>query len=228
MSTPFTPILRSMPPTVDAGPGALDDERGDAVVGRESAGPVLAKTQYQSAWRTPDIQHFVPGEDPVVAVGHGTGAHAHDVAAGLRLGEPEGGPLLAGGDRGDVALRAAPRFPAIITGPVGRRVRRSMSAAAFEYLATSSIARVSPRMPAPEPPRSSGMQRPVRPASTKSSKRSWGYSSVSSISRARGATRSRAQLADRRLQLRQLGRQLEIHRDPLRYSAVPGDRRHAG
>ena len=27
---------------------------------RESAGPVLAKTQYQSACSTPDIQHFVP------------------------------------------------------------------------------------------------------------------------------------------------------------------------
>jgi len=27
---------------------------------RESAGPVLAKTQYQSACTTPDIQHLVP------------------------------------------------------------------------------------------------------------------------------------------------------------------------
>ena len=27
---------------------------------RESAGPVLANTQYQSACTTPDIQHFVP------------------------------------------------------------------------------------------------------------------------------------------------------------------------
>ena len=64
--------------------------------------------------------------------------------------------------------------PAIITGPVGNRVRSSMSAAVLEYLATSSMATVSPRMPAPEPPYSSGMHNPSRPASRKASKMSVG------------------------------------------------------
>ena len=131
---------------------------------RESAGPVLANTQYQSACRTPDIQHLRAGEHPVVAVGHGPRAHAHHVAAGLRLGEPERGPLLARARSGvtyrcfcsSAARRSAP-------GPVGSRVSSSMSAAAFEYFATSSIAIVSPRIPAPEPPYSSGTQSPVRP-----------------------------------------------------------------
>ncbi len=42
--------------------------------------------------------------------------------------------------------------PAIMTGPVGSRVSSSISAAVFEYLATSSMASASPRIPAPEPP----------------------------------------------------------------------------
>src|SRR3989440_4781557 len=69
-----------------------------------------------------------------------------------------------------------------------------MRAAAFEYFATSSMAIVRPRMPAPPPPYSSGMHRPVSPVSTNSANRSSGYFSVSSISRARGATRSCASL----------------------------------
>ena len=72
----------------------------------------------------------------------------------------------------------------------------------FEYLATSSIARVSPRMPAPAPPYSVGMQRPRRPASRNTSKRSCGYSPDRSMSRARGATLSWAM---RRTVLLQLG-----------------------
>ena len=69
-----------------------------------------------------------------------------------------------------------------------------MSAAAFEYFATSSIARVRPRMPAPEPPRSSGMHKPVRPASTKRSNRSCGILlGLVDLARA-GATRSCASL----------------------------------
>ena len=68
--------------------------------------------------------------------------------------------------------------------PVGSRVRRSMSAAVFEYFATSSIAMVSPVMPAPEPPSSSGMHKPRSPASLKSSNKSEGYSPDLSISRA--------------------------------------------
>ena len=58
-----------------------------------------------------------------------------------------------------------------------------MRAALFEYFATSSMAIVSPRMPAPEPPYSSGMHNPRRPASRNTANRSSGYSPVSSISR---------------------------------------------
>ena len=67
-----------------------------------------------------------------------------------------------------------------------------MRAAVLEYLATSSMAMVRPRMPAPEPPYSSGMHSPSSPASRKASKMSVGYSPVRSISRARGLTLSRA------------------------------------
>ena len=82
--------------------------------------------------------------------------------------------------------------PAISSGPVGRRVSSSMSAHVLEYFATSSIATVSPRMPAPEPPYSGGMQSPRSPASRNAANTSSGYSPVSSISRARGCTLSRA------------------------------------
>src|SRR5438132_420427 len=51
-----------------------------------------------------------------------------------------------------------------------------MSAALFEYLATSSMATARPRIPPPEPPYSVGITSPRRPASRKISKRSWGYS----------------------------------------------------
>ena len=73
---------------------------------------VLAKTVYQSASRTPDIQHLVPlrTQPPSDArVGHGPGPHAHDVAPGLGLGQPEGGPQRAVADPGQVALPSAPR-----------------------------------------------------------------------------------------------------------------------
>src|SRR3984885_2210160 len=76
------------------------------------------------------------------------------------------------------------------TGPVGSRVSSNISAAALEYLAISSMAMVSPRMPAPDPPRFSGMHRPSSPASRNASKRSVGYSPDLSISRARGLTLS--------------------------------------
>ena len=54
---------------------------------------VLANTVYQSACATPDIQHFVPLRTHVVTVADRLGAHAHHVAAGLRLGEAERRPL---------------------------------------------------------------------------------------------------------------------------------------
>src|SRR5579875_3060279 len=73
-----------------------------------------------------------------------------------------------------------------MTGPVGRRVRSSMRAAVLEYLATSSMARVRPRMPAPDPTYSAGRHRPRSPALLKTSKMSWGYSPPLSMARARG------------------------------------------
>src|SRR5438477_802364 len=75
-------------------------------------------------------------------------------------------------------------------GPDGSRVSRSMRAAVLECLATSSMAIVRPRIPPPEPPSPVGMHRPRSPASRKTSNRSWGYSPVSSISRALGRTLS--------------------------------------
>ena len=77
---------------------------------------VLANTVYQSASRTPDIQHLVPlstqpPSDP--ASGTPRVRMPIDVAAGLGLGEPEGGPQ-----------RARRRSPAG-TAASARRCRRS-------------------------------------------------------------------------------------------------------
>ena len=179
---------------------------------RDSAGPVLANTQYQSAWRTPDIQHFVPESIQSSPSRRGPGADPHHVAAGLGLREPERGAGLAGRDRARRSARCCSSAPGDQhRARSGSRVSSSMSAAAFEYLATSSIASVSPRMPAPEPPSSSGMQRPVRPASTKSSKRSWGYSlGLVDLPRPRRDPLL-GELADGRLELRELGREVELH-----------------
>ena len=63
-------------------------------------------------------------------------------------------------------------LPAMSTGPTGSRVNSSIKAAVFEYLATSSMATVRPRMPAPDPPSSVGRQSPSRSASRKASKMS--------------------------------------------------------
>ena len=65
---------------------------------------VLANTVYQSAWTTPDIQHLVPLRTQSSPSRHRLGAHAHDVAAGLGLGQPERRPLRAVGDAGQVLL----------------------------------------------------------------------------------------------------------------------------
>ena len=60
MSTPRTPILWSVRPTDTPGHcrSTMKQEMSSCL--RLSAGPVLANTQYQSAWTTPDIQHLVP------------------------------------------------------------------------------------------------------------------------------------------------------------------------
>ena len=67
---------------------------------------VLANTVYQSASRTPDIQHLVPlSTQPSVAalVGHPAGPHPHDVTARLGLGQPETGAQGPVADAGEVA-----------------------------------------------------------------------------------------------------------------------------
>ena len=115
---------------------------------------VLANTVYQSASRTPDIQHLVPLS---------TQPPADPASATARVRIPMTS-LPAWGSESPKAARcepsrsragtasSAPRCPAIMTGPVGRRVSSSMSAAVLEYLATSSMAMARPRMPAPDPP----------------------------------------------------------------------------
>ena len=60
VSTPFTPIFLSTRPTLTPGQPRSTTNAETLSCARDSAGPVLAKTQYQSAWRTPDIQHLVP------------------------------------------------------------------------------------------------------------------------------------------------------------------------
>ena len=153
---------------------------------RESAGPVLANTQYQSACTTPDIQHLVPLSTQ----------SSPSCTALVRMPTTS---LPACGSESPKPARISPvatprtyccfcsSLPAISTGPVGSRVSSSISAAVFEYLATSSIATVRPRIPAPEPPYSSGITRPSRPVSRKSSKRSWGYVGGRCRSRGPGA-----------------------------------------
>jgi hypothetical protein len=153
----------------------------------------LANTVYQSACTTPDIQHLVPlSTQP-----------SPSRTALVRMPMTS---LPAWGSDSPNPHRREPSaipgryccfcasLPAIITGPVGSLVNSSINAAVLEYLATSSMAMVSPRMPAPDPPYSVGMHSPSSPASRKSSNRSWGYSPVSSISRARGRTLSWASL----------------------------------
>ena len=124
----------------DAGPRALDDEARDVVVLAGVGGTGLGEHAVPVGLH--DARHPALGavEHPVVAVAHGLGAHADDVAAGLRFREPEAGALLAGRDRPDVLLllllAARDQHRARSAGGVSS----SISAAVFEYLATSSIA----------------------------------------------------------------------------------------
>ena len=108
MSTPRTPILWSVRPTSTPSQARSTMNAVTESWARLVGSLVLAKTVYQSASRTPDIQHLVPlsTQPPVggARVGHGPGPHAHDVAAGLGLGQPEGGPQRAVADAGQVAL----------------------------------------------------------------------------------------------------------------------------
>ena len=104
-----------------------------------ASAPVLANTQYQSACTTPDIQHLVPLRTQ----------SSPSLTALVRMPITS---LPACGSESPNAARCAPSampgryfcfcssLPAIITGPVGRRVSSSISAAVFEYFATSSMA----------------------------------------------------------------------------------------
>ena len=177
VSTPLTPILWSVRPTstpfhVRSTMNAVI-ESWDRLAGSPL---VLAKTVYQSASRTPDIQHLVPLRiQPLPAP-----------PSGIPLVRMPMTSLPACGSERPNAARSEPSampgrylafcasVPAIMTGPVGRRVNSSISAAEFEYLATSSMAMARPRIPAPEPPSSVGRHRPSKPASRKASKMSWG------------------------------------------------------
>ena len=140
---------------------------------------VLANTVYQSASRTPDIQHLVPlRTQPPASSGSGVARVRMPMTSlpGLGLRQAEGGALPSPWRCRAGSAASAPRSRRSSPGPVGSRVSSSMSAAVLEYLATSSMAMVSPRMPAPEPPYSSGMHSPSSPASRKASKTSVGYS----------------------------------------------------
>ena len=128
---------------------------------RDAGSPVLANTVYQSACTHAGHPALGAGEDPVALVarplvGHGPGAHAGHVAAGLGLGQPEAAAQLARWRCRAGTAASARRCRRSGSGPVGSRVSSSIRAAVLEYLATSSMAMVRPRMPAPDPPSSVG------------------------------------------------------------------------
>ena len=88
----------------DPGPRTFDDEARDVVVLAGVGGTGLGEDAIPVGLH--DARHPALGavQHEVVAVADGFGAHARDVAAGLRLGEPEAGALLAGRDGPDVLL----------------------------------------------------------------------------------------------------------------------------
>ncbi len=171
----------------------------------------MANTQYQSACTTPDIQHFVP-------------VSTQSSPSRTALVRMPTTSLPACGSESPKPARSSPvatprtyccfcsSLPAISTGPVGSRVSSSMSAAVFEYFATSSIASVRPRIPAPDPPYSSGTTSPSRPVSRNSSKRSCGYVGGGVDLAGPGRDLLLRDLADGGLQLGELGREVELHR----------------
>ena len=100
----LTPILSSVRPTETPGHARSTMKHGDAVVRPRVDRPGLGEHAVPVGLHDARHPALGAGEDPVVAVAHGPGAHAHHVAAGLRLGEAEAGALLAGRDRRDVLL----------------------------------------------------------------------------------------------------------------------------
>ncbi len=179
VSTPRTPILWSVRPTSTPSHWRSTMNALMESCARLVGSLVLAKTVYQSASLTPDIQHLVPlstqPPSPLRRARPGVRMPT------LSLASP--GPLRSSlGAADGWAPSAIPgryfafcfSVPAIMTGPVGRRVSSSIKAAVLEYLATSSMAIARPRIPAPDPPNSVGMHRPSRPASRKAAKMSSG------------------------------------------------------
>jgi len=133
---------------VDAWPFPLDNERRDGVVGSTGwSSPVLAKTVYQFASRTPDIQHLVPlrtqsspSRTPRVRMP----IRRCQLALRTNRSGSQGALSNAGQILGFLAS-----VPAIMTGPVGRRVSKSIRAAVLEYFATSSMAMARPKIRRP-------------------------------------------------------------------------------
>ena len=113
---------------------------------------VLANTVYQSACATPDIQHFVPLSTQSSPSRTALVRMPITSLPACGSDRPNAARCVPVGDRREVALPAAPPTRRSGPGPVGSRVSSSISAAVFEYLATSSMARVRPMIPAPPPP----------------------------------------------------------------------------
>ncbi len=193
VSTPRTPILWSVRPTATPGQVRSTMNAVTESCARLAGSPDLANTVYQSASRTPDIQHLVPVRtQPPAPSGSGRARVRMPITSLPAWGSDRPNPARwrpsAMPGRYRAFCSSEPRRSS--PDSVGRRVSNSMSAAVFEYLATSSMATVRPWMPAPDPPCSSGMHSPRSPASRKTSNRSAGYSPLPSIWRARGFTLS--------------------------------------
>ena len=174
VSTPFTPILSSVRPTDTPGDRAVDDEARDVGVRARVGRAGLGEHAVPVGLHHPRHPALGAVEHPVVAVADGLRAHARPRRCPPAARRARSRRASRRSRRRARSAASAPRCPAISTGPVGRRVSSSISAAVFEYFATSSMATVRPRMPAPDPPYSSGITSPSRPVSRKSSKRSWG------------------------------------------------------
>ena len=155
-----------------------------------------------------------------VGVGHGPGAHAGDVAAGMGLGQPEAGARSPWRSR-QVALLLV-SSPAI-KGPVGSRVSSSIRAAVLEYFATSSMA-MSARgcQPPSRRARRAGTARAGGVA--EHAKTSSGYSPSCRLP-ARGLTLSWARRRTDSWRGGEFGREVEVHEGrgyPRRIGTRPG------
>ena len=108
VSTPRTPILWSVRPTSTPSQARSTMKAvteswarlvGLAGLGEDGVPVGLAHARHPALGAVED-----PAARRDARVGHGPGAHAHDVAAGLGLGQPEGGPQGAVADAGQVPL----------------------------------------------------------------------------------------------------------------------------